>query len=549
MPGVNKSLVFHHLNPVYLLLKHAISDRMEYPILKKHPPKHHIYFVNSNRCRLFLLIEQGLSHYNMKHTHPANLFFSFDVSFFIKQMRQTICEGSSGAPTSIDLNEGHPSSYLFIFVNPLSGDKKGEDLVTLPIQHFRLRRLPRLQVEIYNILDEEERDKGVKHIQLVQSLFTSGQLLQEEGHGISSSVKKRQIHVWSAGGDGTVMSVFELLVENQLNLDLIFFSCIPFGTGNDFSQVLGWGRTLNKKDICGAKLQYLEEIILDRLQNSEPARLDVWEVEMTSYPDGYVTQSGPKERRDGHDVAEVKKENQDNHKLIRKMSNYMSIGVQGYVGNGFEAHRAGNRWANILIYAKESFKWVFFRKFPNLNHFLKSISQSEEEVVVFQSSEKESFPKVKKDLIDLIIQNIPHIWGKEVDLWGEAESGLECVANRSGPTNPKQWKPQLANDGQLEIMLIENMKSYLKKIMNMRRHVSRIGQFKAPLEINFLENNINQKQNIICIMCDGEFYEMKNPKSISFTRYKQIWTLGRDDKVNQGRLVADELHSEHVDIV
>ena len=161
--------------------------------------------------------------------------------------------------------------------------------------------------------------------------------------------------------------------------------------------------------------------------------------------------------------------------------------------------------------------------------------------------------------------------GREVDLWGEAKSGLESVANRSGNTDPENWTPQRANDGKLEVMTIENMTSYLKKLANVRDHVSRIGQFDSPFEINFHEPTVHRKEtekvkgsgwskamaalkdakrhkfeknNTICIMCDGEFYEMKDPKSISFDRFEQIWTLGRDDEENQGRLVADELNAE-----
>jgi hypothetical protein len=118
-------------------------------------------------------------------------------------------------------------------------------------------------------------------------------------------------------------------------------------------------------------------------------------------------------------------------------------------------------------------------------------------------------------------------------------------------------------------MTIENMTSYLKKLANVRDHVSRIGQFDSPFEINFHEPEEHQKEiekvkaastwtkikafvknktrhkyekdNVICIMCDGEFYEIKDPKTISFDRFAQIWTLGRNDDENQGRLVADEL--------
>ncbi|KAI9248229.1 ATP-NAD kinase-like domain-containing protein [Phascolomyces articulosus] len=484
--------------------------------------------------------------------------------------------------------ESKPSIYLFIFCNPLSGDQKGSDLVHLPIQHFRLRRFRQVQVEIHNILDPKDRQAGVNRIKLIQSMVKLGQLppIVPQGN-LSPAVRERHIQVWSAGGDGTVMSVVEML--RDVDLDQIFFSCIPFGTGNDFSQVLGWGRTIPHKDVLGRGLYHLEQLVTERLEHSDAARLDLWEVEMSAHPSGYVKVAGP-DRQDGHDVSEVRPPNYKNqHQTItRKMSNYMSIGVQGYVGSGFEKHRAGNRLANILVYTIESAKWVFWRKFPPVTSFIDKILQQGEPVLQFpnppwrQRDELDenqphgnntngengdvsaTLPHMTKHPIDFVIQNIPHIWGREVDLWGEAKSGLESVHNRSGPTDPATWNPQRANDGRMEIMVIHNLFSYFKKLANIRQHVSRIGQFATPFEILFrppvsynssdntsIKNKLRQqhqrrrmnqyeRDNVICIMCDGEFYIIKDPKSLKFNRFAQIWTLGRSDEKSTGRLVLDE---------
>ena len=134
-----------------------------------------------------------------------------------------------GARTSVGLfqdteYESNPSIYLFIFCNPLSGDQKGSELVDLPIQHFRLRRLPQVQVEIHNILDPRDRQAGVNRIKLIQSMVKLGQLPSIVPQGnLAPAVRDRHIQVWSAGGDGTVMSVVEML--HDVDLDQIFFSC------------------------------------------------------------------------------------------------------------------------------------------------------------------------------------------------------------------------------------------------------------------------------------------------------------------------------------
>lgn len=161
-------------------------------------------------------------------------------------VRPSMLNNTSRLNTSVRFQdtktEGRPSIYLFIFVNPLSGDCKGKDLVELPIQHFRLRRFPHVQVEIHNILDENDRNLGVESIQLVEQMAKDGQLpsledqqlsgilteQEQQGpnsHKISDTVRTRHIHVWSAGGDGTVMSVFEMLVHHHVDLDYMFFSC------------------------------------------------------------------------------------------------------------------------------------------------------------------------------------------------------------------------------------------------------------------------------------------------------------------------------------
>ncbi|CAO3699507.1 unnamed protein product [Rhizopus stolonifer] len=515
-----------------------------------------------------------------KHSHTADQAGSNHDVFPSKTNTDTMTSTSSKRPTTLietgllnasvrfeDVeSEGRPSIYLFIFVNPLSGDCKGEDLVKLPIQHFRLRRFPQVQVEIHNILDPRDRDLGLANIRLVEEMVRLGKLPSldkynesEAEHKIGVTVRTRHIHVWSAGGDGTVMSVFEMLVSHMIDLDMIFFSCIPFGTGNDFSQVLGWGRTIPHADILGKRLSHLEEIITERLQNSEVARLDIWQVEMSAHSDGYVRLAGPK-RKDGHDVLEIASQNGEEKPMItKKMSNYMSIGVQGYVGSGFEKHRAGNRLVNMLVYTIESAKWVFWRRFPSVTEFIDKIVHKGDTVLTCSNPDDSNtdvdanidnkIPTMTKRSIDFVIQNIPHIWGREVDLWGDTRYGLDVIKNRSGATDPNNWTQQLANDGKLEIMAIENMRSYIKELANMRNHVFRVGQFDAPFDIEFCKKsdkrqswyeNSYKKNNVICIMCDGEFYIIKNPKALKFKRYAQIWTLGRNDEKKMGRLVQDE---------
>ncbi|KAI8338080.1 ATP-NAD kinase-like domain-containing protein [Chlamydoabsidia padenii] len=529
---------------------------------------------------------------------------SIDRPLSASSMPQYQRRHTTGAPKALSVSvpetalEGRPSVFLFIFVNPLSGNQQGNDLIKLPVQQFRLRQRPHVKVEIHNILDPDDRQAGFEKILWVQNMIREHQLPplpkrfcpQHPKHKcLCTGLKNppsmsRHLHILSGGGDGTVMSVFEMLAQYRIDLDLLFFSCIPFGTGNDFSQVLGWGRTTKTDDVLGPRLSHLESLILDRLDHGEAARLDVWQLVITSHASGYVRRAGsqkPPQQQEQqeqetssmnrppclstftsatqcqhHSQQQVPqmKQTQDCTSVRRKMCNYVSIGVQGYVGSGFEERRAGKRWANIWAYTIEGAKWLFHRKFPPVTNFISRIVSSADPTTTLLSckdpygqqqdgihagDEIQTPPCLTKHPIDLVIQNIPHIWGRQIDLWGDARSGLEVVEGRSGPTDPAHWQPQKANDGYLELMVIGNMYSYIKKLANFRRHVSRIGQFGCPFNIEFRpppsqpdkKKHPYEKENIICIMCDGEFYEIKDPKEISFELFNQIWTLGKNNKI------------------
>ena len=54
--------------------------------------------------------------------------------------------------------------------------------------------------------------------------------------------KKQNVKVIICGGDGTVMWVISELNKNNIDTELTPLGIIPLGTGNDFSQYLGWGK-------------------------------------------------------------------------------------------------------------------------------------------------------------------------------------------------------------------------------------------------------------------------------------------------------------------
>ena len=163
---------------------------------------------------------------------------------------------------------------------------------------------------------------------------------------------------------------------------------------------MGWGRT-EGGSVIGDNLESLEQTISDRFEHADAARLDIWEAEMTSYDNGQVRLA-----------SEPKSTKRTSYKV--NMCNYMSIGVQGYVGRGFEKHRTNKRCMNIAVYTIESSKWVFCRKFPQLSQFVDELRQDGAVALKVPmekgSSEQDEQPELACSAIDMVIQNIPPIW-------------------------------------------------------------------------------------------------------------------------------------------
>ncbi|KAI9227404.1 MAG: ATP-NAD kinase-like domain-containing protein [Piptocephalis tieghemiana] len=436
-----------------------------------------------------------------------------------------------------------PTVQVFLFANPKSGDRRGRHLIDLEVQHFRLKESPEVQIQIYNILDQTSREEGMRLLKYI--------LHRRAGEA------ECEVHVWSAGGDGTVTSVLDLLLDPHWDIDPseVFFSCIPFGTGNDFSQVLGWGRTVEKSDVLGKHLEELARIASSRVTNADSGKayMDIWEVDIATYPNGRLRRVGAPE-------------DEKNGRLSRRMTNYFTIGVQGYVGRGFEGSRARSRFANACIYARESMKWLIFRKFPPVTRVWSGIQY--ETVLTCPTKEEmelveklQGRPTLLNNPIEVVVQNIPHIWGRNVDLWGDSPETADTVMPQQGPTDPSEWTPQTASDGKLEIFSFSSVWSYIKKLGLRFDHLSRVGQF-GDCELTFRQGGTSnmghwvgrrrRHEKVTCFMIDGEFYEVKDPKYVRFRRNGQIRLVGNSAEAAKARLVRDtrceDLHAASLPI-
>ncbi|OHT05178.1 hypothetical protein TRFO_27194 [Tritrichomonas foetus] len=166
---------------------------------------------------------------------------------------------------------------LILFVNPKSGGGLGQKLVS-KIQSSK---------NIYIVLLPEEQNSWPEKYQ--------------------SIINAPNLRVCAAGGDGTVNWVITLLKKYYTGQFIPPLAVIPFGTGNDMSRSLKWGKGMKQSSInrIGRKIEKM--LTSDQIEN-----IDVWNLEIE------IEGSEPK-----------------NYQML----NYFSIGVDAAIALNYEELR------------------------------------------------------------------------------------------------------------------------------------------------------------------------------------------------------------------
>ena len=80
------------------------------------------------------------------------------------------------------------------------------------------------------------------------------------------------------GGDGTVMWVIEEMIKNHIEVTSCPIGIVPFGTGNDFSRVLGWGGSAPLSTL-GMSLEKLKGLV-SKWREAVTEEFDIWDISM-----------------------------------------------------------------------------------------------------------------------------------------------------------------------------------------------------------------------------------------------------------------------------
>ncbi|KAJ2791527.1 hypothetical protein H4R20_006857, partial [Coemansia guatemalensis] len=418
-----------------------------------------------------------------------------------------------------------------------------------------------------------------------------------------------KLHVWSAGGDGTVSSTLEAMMTYGIDVGRLYFSSIPFGTGNDFADALGWGRSV-PGDGVGESMKMLNKIITERL-DGYTCKLDIYELTITTYDDGHIKHV----EKDMFDKPGMKR-------YTCLMIDYLSIGVQGFVGSSFELHRPGSRALNILMYTVAAAKWVFLKRFPPINEALESIStvpdhlrddpklsdadraqwlenasEAERRQVLlarvagprkrshgrkmqwakqpkarrtatardFGDGVDEDLPVLQYKPIEIDVQNVARFWGRNIDVWNSShdQDSSRLLSRTTGETDSSTWTPQYAGDGKLELFGVRNIGDYALNQLPARNayRISRLAQMGSPVALHFrapenypprsrgnpLSSRRSIEQGLLYAMCDGEFIEMYHPRDIIISRKVTLKAVGKSPE--SSRIVLDTIKNDGLDAV
>ena len=150
-----------------------------------------------------------------------------------------------------------------------------------------------------------------------------------------------------AGGDGTLMTLLMKAKENGVDVGRIVCCILPYGTGNDFARVSGWGGTPSGPLYETSLRHLIKELCL----NSYEKKFNVWSI-MIKYKPGGTS----------YDIDSKTREFVERNETVfeKYMINYFGIGEDGRLGLDFERNRTKYRWCNKAVYG-----WVGVKNFFN----------------------------------------------------------------------------------------------------------------------------------------------------------------------------------------
>lgn len=293
---------------------------------------------------------------------------------------------------SYNNTEKNKEKNILFLINPKSGEQEGRILLNLEKDYYEFPNKPSEENEeliiksfIFNVIDGNSFSKAKE---LINSL--------------SNQLKESRIII--GGGDGSVLSIIEELILDEVNLSSCVFGVLPLGTGNDLSNTMGFGGSMEINSLLSTYKN-----ICELYSNAERTYIDIWQVKLVlDKTEGMIIQNG------SYGQKRQKKLNV----FFKSFINYFSLGYDARVGFSFEKSRSSSRFCNKFIYFWEGLKKQLCRKTIRVKGFLKSFQSMRLNKNLSKISNDDSNSRLikkssSKKILEEIINNDDHVNRKE----------------------------------------------------------------------------------------------------------------------------------------
>ena len=224
-----------------------------------------------------------------------------------------------------------------------------------------------------------------------------------------------------------MMYIAQDAVDEGINLDDLTMCALPYGTGNDFCQIMGWG-----KQPKAYWTQKLKNLAIEMIKAHDEI-FNVWDITVHLRDDGGdILQWDSREKQKKSFQSKIYK---------RPMCNYFSVGIESRIGLGFEKSRSNHYIKNKCIYGWEGIKKMCCcsttAKIKSVvSHVTKSNSDGSEEIMFHcqhqRGSSTNGVPILKGNPVSLVCTNINSMMGGQTDLWKTGRGKPTGLMNEQG---------------------------------------------------------------------------------------------------------------------
>lgn len=407
-------------------------------------------------------------------------------------------------------------SILFL-INPISGNQEGRHLLSINKEEYIFTNMKNYLIitsYFYNITDKTSYSTGITRLKLL------------------TSSKDTETRVIIAGGDGTVLSIIEHLKREEIDLSNFIFGVIPFGTGNDLSNAMGFGSSIN----ISPTIESIESICL-LYAKAEKTYIDIWEIKIIfDEKEGMIIKNSKSGK--SKEVVNV---------FSKSFINYFSLGQDARIGFDFDGKRSSSRVINKFIYFWEGIKKQICRNTVKVSGYMKSfqvIKENEEkegcliEKEIYIQEKSVNNEKIKIDNqsifyfkgkpISIVCQNINFYMGGSSNIWRKSGLNLGLKLKKDNEEHVKKsigaFDSQSYNDRKLEFFTYTSGLSLaMEKVFT--GQANKLYHGEGPFMIIFKETPIyskEDKENRIYLNIDGEFYHIVKPLSIRISNNRSI---------------------------